>query len=347
MTFVRSLNTGFSRAGRTKRLIVLAWLASLLLGLALALPLLRELDRYISPTFLEEKLVERYDENAVETMKADREGSVLLGSLDPTMFGFATFLGVYDQYLNGAGVKWVGDFLYNLVFRFRVLPGSAILMMMLLLLYGLLWNYLAGGFIGIYAKDPSGTITDFLKYGGKYFGRLFRLSLVAVILYALLFVFVFDNIRLAIASGTANDASEMTPFIYYVVKNAAVLLLLGVLAMCFDYAKVRIVVEDRASAFGALARGAGFALKHFASTASLYLLLAVIGALLIAVLTLVDRWIPQSSYWTVLLVFLLQQLYMAGRFWLKATTYAAETDLFQRLSESPAAIVPPTATVST
>jgi hypothetical protein len=339
MIFMQSLKTGFSRAGRTKRMVFLAWLVSLLLGLTLAFPLLGELDRYISPTLLEEKLAGHYDENAIATMKADREGSIILDAVDPGMMGFGSFMTVYDRVLNGTAVKSVGGVLYDLVFRLSVDPGSTILFTMLLLLYALAWTYLAGGFVGIYAKDPYGSISDFLKYGAKYFGRYFRLSLIALILYALLFTLVFDNIRLAIARGTANDPSEMTPFVYYMVKNGVVLLVLGLLTMCFDYAKIRIVVEERASVFGALFRGAGFAFKKFASTAPLYLMLVGVGVILIAVLALLDRWIPQTSYWTILLFFLILQLYMAARFWLKAATYAAEADLFQQLTESPASAV--------
>ena len=346
MIFVQSLKTGFSRSGRTKRMIFLAWLVSLLLGLMLAFPLLRELDRYIAPTLLEEKLVKHYDENAIETMKADHEGSIILDAVDPGMMGFGSFLSTYNQVLNGTPVKSVANVLYDLVFRFSVAPGSTILFTMLLVLYALAWTFLAGGFVGIYAKDPYGGLNDFLKYGAKYFGRYFRLSLVALIVYALLFSLVFDNIRFAIARGTANDPSEMTPFVYYMIENGVVLLVLGLLTLCFDYAKIRIVVEERASVFGALFRGAGFAFKKFASTAPLYLALVGVGIVLIAVLSLLDAWIPQSSYWTILLFFIILQLYMGARFWLKATTYAAETDLFQHLTEGPAAAVTAIPTVS-
>jgi hypothetical protein len=42
--------------------------------------------------------------------------------------------------------------------------------------------------------------------------------------------------------------------------------------------------------------------------------------------------IPQTGYWTILVVFLLEQIYIFFRIWIKATFYGTQTVLFQRIS---------------
>jgi hypothetical protein len=126
----------------------------------------------------------------------------------------------------------------------------------------------------------------------------------------------------------------MTPFIYYLVKNTLVLLVLSIVTLCFDYAKIRVVVEDRISALIALIAGTRFAINNFRKTFGLYLLLTLFGLGLLVLYAVVEQQIVQQSFSGVLLAMVVGQLFMLARFWLKASFYASQTALYRQAVRS-------------
>jgi hypothetical protein len=105
----------------------------------------------------------------------------------------------------------------------------------------------------------------------------------------------------------------------------------AVLTACnliFDYAKVRIVVEDRHSAIGAIGAGARFIGRNYAAAVSLYLLDAGLFAIVLAIYALVAPGAGSAgpSMW---LAFAIGQLYIVARLWVKLVFWASETALFQ------------------
>jgi hypothetical protein len=95
-----------------------------------------------------------------------------------------------------------------------------------------------------------------------------------------------------------------------------------------DYARIRMVVEDRRSAIGALAAGWSFVRRHRSAVSALYLLNALAFVLLAAVYGLISPGAPRSGLmmWTVLLG---GQAYIVGRHYLKLVFYASQTSFFQ------------------
>jgi hypothetical protein len=121
---------------------------------------------------------------------------------------------------------------------------------------------------------------------------------------------------------------ERTAFIVRVVGYAIFgALVLGV-NIVFDYARIRIVVEDRRSAVGAVFGGARFVVRHFTGVLGLYGLNAVAFLVLVALYALVVPGAPRSGLqmWVVLA---LGELYIIGRHYLKLLFYASQTAFFQ------------------
>jgi hypothetical protein len=104
--------------------------------------------------------------------------------------------------------------------------------------------------------------------------------------------------------------------------------LLALVSVIFDYAKVRAVVEDRRSMIGAIAAGARFARRNAAAVVALYVMT---GCLFVALLAIYAIAAPGASstgagVWFGLLI---GQLYLLGRLWIRLVFYASETALFQ------------------
>lgn len=329
MRIMSSLKQGIAQVSRTKRMIFFAWFVNVLFAMVLALPVLKQLDGYLRNTVMDEKILKQIDPAWAESFRVDMEKSEFVRAVDYTIFGYAPFVNHLEMQMNGTFIKTLGGFLYDFFIRWEINPGFTSLLFCLSLLYVCVSSFLAGGFIGIYAKEYPSSFTEFLMDGAKYFGKFFRLTLVALLVYVLFFAVIVDWINSSIYQWTQNEASETVPYTYYMIRNVIVLFLVSFLYMIFDYARIRIVVEDRTSALAASAAGARFAVSNFLNTYGLYFLLSIVGVLFIAIYAIIEKLIPQDSYWPLVFLFIVQQLYMLARFWLKGSFYACQTRLYQ------------------
>ncbi len=329
MTTIELFKQGISRVRRTKRMVLFAWAVNLSVALILAFPLRNQLDSYLRNTVMEEQVLQKMNDNWWQTYKYDHRSSEIARIVNISIFGYAPFVFHTDGVLRGSVVRSVGTFLTDLVFGFKVNPSPLNILVLLALLYAILNSYLAGGFIGMYVREHRSSFQDFLIDGAKYFGRFFRLSLFSVIVLALFFAYIMSWINSSIAEWTRNEPSEMTPYTYYMVRNVVFFLLLAVFMMSIDYAKIRIVVDDRLSSFLGFFAGFRFAFRNFGKTFSLYIVLLILGAVFIALYAWLEGQFSQGVYWEILFVALLQQLYMLAYFWLKANFFASQTSLYQ------------------
>ncbi|MCX6132288.1 MAG: hypothetical protein NTU47_00630 [Ignavibacteriales bacterium] len=333
MNIKSSFMEGLKLASRTKRMILFAWFLNVFFAMVLALPVLKQLDGYLRDSVMDEKILKQLDPAWVDSYRVDMEKSEYTRALDLTIFGFAPFLNQLEMQMQGGFVRSLAGFLYDFFVRWQLNPGQFSLLFFISLLYVCVNTFLAGGFVGIYSKDYRSSFPEFLMDGARYFGKFFRLALVALIIYYLFFAVVVDWFNNSIAEWTQRDASESIPFLYYMIRNIVVLLLMSFLLMVFDYARIRMVVDDRTSALGSSIAGARFAVPHLTRTYGLYLLLTAIGMLLILVYAVLERIIPQDSYWPLVFLFVVQQLYMIARLWLKATFYASQVTMYRTVSQ--------------
>ncbi|MBI2620139.1 MAG: hypothetical protein HYW57_08670 [Ignavibacteriales bacterium] len=330
MDVLQAFRLGVRKTNQAKRIIFFAWLVNTALAMTVVLPMLSRLDDYIGDTVMEEQLLEQIDANWLQTFKEDYKDNDLVGALDYTIFGAAPFLVHYDSYLSGSVIRPIGRFFFDLIFRLRI--GFEYLgpLTILAFLYVLASTFLASGFVGMFAKDYRLSFQEFLIEGAKYFGRFFRLSVLSLIVYMIVFGTLLDWWAQSIPLWTANERSEMVPFVHYMIKNGTTVLLLGFLTLCFDYAKIRIVLEDRLSGLFASWAGLKFVLQHFFPTTGLYLFLSLIGIAAILFTVSLQGMVHPSGYWTILFVFLIQQVYLGVRLWVRALFYASQTQLAQR-----------------
>ena len=334
MRILQALRIGIRQVNQTRRMVVFAWLVNVTLSLTIAVPFLSQVDSAVRGTILEERLLEQTDSNWFQSFRLDNQSNAFVRPFDHTIFGYAPFLVHYESALSGTMIKNIGNFFLDLIFQWRVGLEYLGPLTILAFVYLLVSTFLAGAFVSTYAKSYRMSFQEFLMEGAKYFGKYFRISLLSLIIYLVLFDLLFDYWREWIRQTTANDPSEMTPFVHYMIKNTVVVLIMGFLTMCFDYAKVRMVVDDRFSALFAVWAGMKFVLNNFWTTAGLFFLLSLTGLAFMALYALLQGTIQVSGYWSILALFVLQQIYIGFRLWLKAAFYASETQLYQSLMQT-------------
>ena len=195
-------------------------------------------------------------------------------------------------------------------------------------LYVGLWIFVAGGIIDRYARDRATHAHGFFSACGVFFLRFLRLAVIQLAAYALLFgslhPLLFDRLfpRLT-REMTAERNAFFLRMALYLVFGAAV----AAFNLVFDYAKVRAVVEDRRSMFGALGAAIRFVRRN-AAAAVLYIVDFSLFAAAIVAYAVVAPGAGGSGVrmWAALVI---GQLYILARLWVKLVFWASETALFQ------------------
>jgi hypothetical protein len=129
-----------------------------------------------------------------------------------------------------------------------------------MLLHGVLFTFLLGGMMDRLARDRATATFGFFGAAGMFFFRFVRLDALALPVYAALLLVVQPRLQ---ADAPVNIAivSVLTVAVHAV----------------FDVARVRMVVEDRRSAIGALAAGLRFVRRNPAAVFAVTILNAVLA----------------------------------------------------------------------
>jgi hypothetical protein len=195
--------------------------------------------------------------------------------------------------------------------------------------YLLLWTFLSGGILDRYARRRPTRGFGFFGAAGACFWRLLRLGLIAAAVYWLLFAQVHGwLLEDAYGRLTRDVVVERTAFFWRVALYAVFGTLLVAVNATFDYAKIRLVVEDRHSAVGALRAAIAFVVRHAGPVGGLY------AANALAFVTLIGIWAAAApgvgdagtAMWVALAG---AQVYLLARLVLKLQFMASQVALFQ------------------
>ena len=196
--------------------------------------------------------------------------------------------------------------------------------------YLLVWTFLSGGIVDRYARQRPTRAHGFFAASGVFFWRFLRLAIVAGTAYWFLFavvhVWLFDDLYDWL---TRDLAAERVAFLWRVALYASFGAALVAVNIAVDYARIRMVVEDRRSAVGALSAAVGFLGRHPGRAAGVYALNGLVFVMLLAAWALVAPGAGGAglSMW---LGFAGTQLYLLARLLLKLQFMASQTALFQR-----------------
>jgi hypothetical protein len=202
-----------------------------------------------------------------------------------------------------------------------------------------LWSFLSGGILDRFARDRPTRGRGFFGACGAHFPAIARLGLIALAVYALLFGWLHPLLFTTAYSRVTHELPvERTAF---AIRAAFYALFLGVLIavnLVVDYARIRIVVEDRRSAVGALLAGGRFVRRNLAAAGFLYLTNGVLFLAIVALYALVAPGATMPAW----LALTIGEAYIVARHFLKLAFYASETSLFQaRLAHASYTAAPP------
>jgi hypothetical protein len=190
------------------------------------------------------------------------------------------------------------------------------------------WSFLSGGVLDRYARNRPTRAAGFFAASGTNFWRFLRLGVLALAAYWLLFAFLhgwlLDDLY---GRLTKNMTAERSAFAVRLACYAVFGAVLLAVNLIFDYARVRIVVEDRRSSVGAVLSALRFVRRN-RGTAYLYLLNALAFLMLVLMYALVVPGAPGAGIW-LWITLGIGQLYIVARHYLKLLFYASELVFFQ------------------
>jgi hypothetical protein len=148
--------------------------------------------------------------------------------------------------------------------------------------------FLMGGVLDRLARDRTTGSYGFFAACGVFFFRFLRLGLLAGAIYWLLFTQLHPLLFDTLFSRLTHDVTvERTAFFYRLALYAAFGIMVLTVNLIFDYAKIRMVVEDRRSALGAIVAALRFIGRQPGAAYGLYFLNALCFLVVVAFYALV------------------------------------------------------------
>lgn len=199
------------------------------------------------------------------------------------------------------------------------------------IVFALLWTFLMAGVVerAVHGKSRR----SFGQAMGYWGFRFVRLALLGALCYWAVYSIhgtVFDRL----ADHTDSMTSERSVLMWSLAGYGLTALLLVLVHVAFDYAKIATVAGERGSALLAAIHGFGVVLRNPLRTLGLFFCFAAAAGLVLALYGAIAPGAGTSSWATVLVAFLLGQAMVIAKLKLRLARIGAETALYMSLSES-------------
>lgn len=244
-----------------------------------------------------------------------------------------------------AGDRLLHGFSFGLMAEMGHYQGAwgSILMSVLwpLAVVALLGNTLtSGGVLEVLTtRDERRLLHRFGRGAGHFFGRFFRAGLVAGLVGLVVAGMLAVLVRW-IGRRLEDSAWEPTGLVVALVRFALVGLVVLLVLMALDLARVRIVLEDSRQAIRLFFRSLAFVLRHPVKVLGLWAVnsLVLLGVLA-AYLAYCNRF-PATRWRLILAMVAVQQAVMLARAGLRVGLWASEIALWERMAPAATPVAP-------
>lgn len=317
MTLPRSIREGIVRAGAAPALLLFLWAVNLVAALPFAAVLAETIHASAGDRLVSHDLVAGWEPSWYGELAADARG--FERTFGPAVVGAGAFLRNLEAWWSG-----------------RIFTGSAGGWGLLAagLGYALLWALLLGGVIDRLGRSSGHaswrlSSRELFAAGGRYFFRFVRLAALSGVTYALIYLGA-RRLFGAIEKAARDVTVERTVLAWVVAGAALVVLLLTLVRVVFDYAKIAVVLEERRSALGAVWAGVRFVARHPLRTLGLFWTFTGVALLLLWLYGALAPSAGPATWAGVILAFLFGQLALVTRLGLRLATLGGEASLYRR-----------------
>lgn len=322
MTVMHSFTSGLRRVLGSPALIFWLFFAGLVIALPLTAAMRDILKASIGSSLVDQNLRRTFDLDWYGEFRANASG--LSETFSPAVVGILPVLHDLERLVNG-----------EILSVNRVVLAAGILFLFA-------WAFFGGGIITRYARpDEPRNRADFFSVSARFFFRYLRLLVLSLLVYWAVFRWVAGPLHTLMDRLMRDITVEFAVLLYTVLYYLVILFLLMLGSMAMDYAKISMVIEDRHSAVLAFFHGLRFVFARPLRTSGLYLLLALVGLALLLAYGVVAPGAGQSRDLTLIVAFLISQLFLLARLILRLWFLASQTVLYQSATEVRQAEAPP------
>ncbi|MEO8480771.1 MAG: hypothetical protein ABI634_01090 [Acidobacteriota bacterium] len=280
--------------------LILTWLVAL----PLAAGLRDQISQQLGSSRVGDRLASGWDDEWATEFAADAHG--IAGTFTREVLGFGGTLATLSRLLDGQPLP-----------RGLATAVGA---------YLLAWLFLSGGILDRFARARPVATSTFFATCGVFFFRFLRMAVVVGAVYGAVFLWVQPWLLGTVFDwGTRDLANEHQGLVLRGWLYGGLVLVLALVNLVADMAKVRAVLEDRHSAIASLLAGSRFVRRRFWRCAGLYLV-NVVGLLVLTRLWLQIAPTASDAGWRALLA---GQLYLIARIWARLAFMASEVVFFQ------------------
>jgi hypothetical protein len=303
---------GFMTTGKTTKMVLFLFFINLLFSLILAVPMYNSLKSSLGSSEAGNRMAESFDTIWWEEFRDEAKG--LETTFTPSIIGKGAILTNLETLIQ---------------MRFFSAPP---ILIGFGLLYIILHTFLAGGILSTFNQDePRFAVKEFLQGAGSHFLRFFALMLFSWLFLFIISAFLRSALLPIIYDISSDSYSEVIPFFLMLALSAITFFLLLLIQMVFDYARIKVVLEDERNFLKATGKAFSFVFKHPFSTFGLFYLIFLLNIAITVIYILIKEIIPQSDVLTVLAAFLFQQLFIFALIWIRCLLYASQWELYRYL----------------
>jgi hypothetical protein len=197
-------------------------------------------------------------------------------------------------------------------------------------LYLALQVFLNGGVVGrLLDREGRTTLEPFFADCGRYFWRYVRIFLISLVFLALTFGVVLKLLSALIRPASESAVTAWLPLVLSNLHFLVALLLLSIVHMIVDYARIAVVADGEAKVLRALRHALKFLGKRFFRAWAIYLLLVFLTLVgTVAFYIILGRFASPGVAW-VIAGLLLMQIYVLFRTWIRTVFVSAQAEYYR------------------
>lgn len=257
------------------------------------------------------------------------------------LFGFVLTVPLYRRMMDDLGRSRMGETLlrgfdYDWFAEFKFenpafLESIDSLILPVAIVYIFLWSILSGGILEVFKPDGEARWSRRFSHGvARHFFPFLGLTLIAstlyVLTYWLLMIKGWDKVMKWIEDSPSPQLESMAGVGMTLFTIVVVLFL----DMVFDYTRIKHVTEGNRSIVLSLIGAIGFCSKRIRQSTSLYAALLILSGIWIVAYLAVYPLIPQNHLTGIVLLFILQEIFMLGRIFLRTASYSTQMAYYLR-----------------
>ena len=316
-----ALREGAGQVARAWRPLLASYAWNVALALPLALFVHDTVRASLGSSLAGDRMKSNWDSLWYASFSTQTQG--VASTFRPSVSGAGAVLDALDTFLDG--------------FRGLLNGGLESALWPVLVTYWLSWSFLSGGFVSLFV-DPDSRV-GFMTRAARMFPRVFAISVVGLLGYALVFGWLRGATDAYLAAQLRDVSDERVHFAWTLAQYAALWMIVLAINIAADYAKV---FAARAAAgpwsprilWDSLSRSARFLGRHAVPVTTLYLGTGLVGVVTMGLYLSIVPGALDSTAPAMVGTFLLGQVYVVSRIALRCLFYAGEACLVRRADPS-------------